>query len=87
MTTVLCVIAARYGFRQKGGPHVDMLAPARAWLTEKLHGAERGQGSIEYVLLILGCVLFLIAAAILLQGMLSSAVSSIESWAGTVGPP
>jgi uncharacterized protein (UPF0333 family) len=66
---------------------VGLVTYAWAWLTERLHRAERGQGSIEYVLLILGCVLFLIAAAILLNGMLGSAVTAISSWANTVGPP
>ena len=66
---------------------MNLLMCIRSWLAEKIHCEQRGQGSIEYVLLILGCVLFLIAAAILLQGMLSSAVSSITSWANTVGPP
>jgi len=61
--------------------------PVWAWLTNKLHRAERGQGSIEYVLLILGCVLFLIAAAILLKDMLGSAVTAISIWANGVGPP
>jgi uncharacterized protein (UPF0333 family) len=66
---------------------VDLLLRAWARLTAKLPRAERGQGSIEYVLLILGCVLFLIAAAILLKDMLGSAVTAISSWANTVGPP
>jgi len=66
---------------------VDLLAHVRAWLSERLHRVQRGQGSIEYVLLILGCVLFLIAAAILLKDMLGSAVTAISSWANTVGPP
>lgn len=59
----------------------------QTWLTEKLHRANRGQGSIEYVLLILGCVLFLVAAAILLKNVLGAAVTTISSWANTVGPP
>ena len=59
----------------------------QTWLTEKLHRARQGQGSIEYVLLILGCVLFLVAAAILLKNVLGTAVTSISSWANTVGPP
>ena len=66
---------------------MDLFMYVRAWLAEKLDRAERGQGSIEYVLLILGCVLFLIAAAILLKNMLGSAVTAISSWANTVGPP
>ncbi len=66
---------------------MDLFMYIQAWLAEKLHRAERGQGSIEYVLLILGCVLFLIAAAILLKDMLGSAVTAISSWANSVGPP
>jgi Flp pilus assembly pilin Flp len=72
--------------RRKEGA-MDLFTYVRAWLAERLVRAERGQGSIEYVLLILGCVLFLIAAAILLKGMLAGAVTAISSWANTVGPP
>ena len=66
---------------------MDLITYMQAWLAEKLNRGQRGQGSIEYVLLILGCVLFLIAAAILLKGMLASAVTAISSWATGVGPP
>lgn len=66
---------------------MDLLARVGTWLIGKLRRADRGQGSIEYVLLILGCVLFLVAAAILLQNVLGSAVTAISSWANTVGPP
>ena len=66
---------------------MDLLLRAWAQLTGKHPGGERGQGSIEYVLLILGCVLFLVAAAILLKDMLGGAVTAISSWANTVGPP
>ncbi len=64
-----------------------LMTYVRVWLAEKLHRPELGQTAIEYVLIILGCVLFLIAAAILLKDMLGSAVTAISSWANTVGPP
>ncbi len=66
---------------------MDLLTYVRAWLAEKFQREEWGQTAIEYVLLILGCVLFLVAAAILLKGMLGNAVSAITSWAAGVGPP
>lgn len=58
-----------------------------AWLAAGLHRSERGQGTVEYVLLILGVVLFLIVAALALQGVLSGAISSISSWMGAQNPP
>jgi len=48
---------------------------------------ERGQGTVEYVLLILGVVLFLIVAALALQGVLSGAISKISSWMAGQNPP
>lgn len=60
---------------------------ALAWLAAGLHRNERGQGTVEYVLLILGVVLFLIVAALALQGVLSGAISSISSWMGAQNPP
>ena len=60
---------------------------ARAWLSNKLRLDERGQGTVEYVLLILGVVLFLIVAALALQGVLSGAISKISSWMGLQNPP
>ncbi len=66
---------------------MNLLTYVRAWLAEKFQREEWGQTAIEYVLLILGCVLFLIATAILLSNMLGNAVSAITSWANTVGPP
>ena len=59
----------------------------QAWLADKLGWDERGQGTVEYVLLILGVVLFLIVAAFALQGVLSGAISKISSWIGTQNPP
>ena len=57
------------------------------WLAGKLHRDEQGQGTVEYVLLILGVVLFLIVAALALQDVLSGAISKISSWIGTQNPP
>jgi uncharacterized protein (UPF0333 family) len=59
----------------------------QAWLTSKLHLDDHGQGTVEYVLLILGVVLFLIVAALALQGVLSGAISAISSWMGAQNPP
>ena len=64
-----------------------MFTFVRAWLTSKLHRDERGQGTVEYVLLILGVVLFLLVAAFALQGVLSSAISKISSWMAGQNPP
>lgn len=60
---------------------------AQAWLMNKLNRDERGQGTVEYVLLILGVVLFLLVAAFALQGVLSSAISKISSWMAGQNPP
>ncbi len=59
----------------------------RAWLIERLHLDEKGQGTTEYVLLILGCVFFLIAATFLMRAYLTTAVTAIGTWIGLVGPP
>jgi Flp pilus assembly pilin Flp len=59
----------------------------QAWLAGKLNLDEQGQGTVEYVLLILGVVLFLIVAALALQGVLSGAISKISSWMGAQNPP
>ena len=59
----------------------------QAWLARQLRLDERGQGTVEYVLLILGVVLFLIVAALALQGVLSGAISAISSWMGGQNPP
>jgi uncharacterized protein (UPF0333 family) len=66
---------------------MQMLRFVQAWLAYKLGGAVRGQGTVEYILLILGVVLFLIVAALALQGVLSGAISKISSWIGTQNPP
>ena len=64
-----------------------MLSFLRLWLTSKLTLDERGQGTVEYVLLILGVVLFLIVAALALQDVLSAAISKISSWMAGQNPP
>ena len=63
------------------------LSFVQTWLMSKLHRDERGQGTTEYVLLILGVVLFLIVAAFALQGVLSGAISKISSWMAGQNPP
>ena len=63
------------------------LCYARAWLMERLHRDEAGQGTTEYVLIILGTVLFLIAATFLMRDFLTAAVTAIGTWIGFVGPP
>ncbi|HKX19116.1 MAG TPA: class III signal peptide-containing protein [bacterium] len=64
-----------------------MLSFLRVWLASKLNLDERGQGTVEYVLLILGVVLFLLVAAFALQDVLSSAISKISSWMNGQNPP
>ncbi|HKX16757.1 MAG TPA: hypothetical protein VJT33_01940 [bacterium] len=58
-----------------------------ASLSGRLHRDEQGQGTVEYVLLILGVVLFLLVAAFALQGVLSNAIVSISSWIAGQNPP
>jgi len=62
-----------------------MLAYLRAWLAE-VRG-ERGAAATEYVLLILGVVLFMIVAAFGLRDVLTVAVTAISTWIGSVAPP
>ena len=64
---------------------MEVLAYLRTWLAVKLD--ERGAAATEYVLLILGVVLFMIVAAFGLQGVLVTAVASISSWIGSISPP
>ena len=66
---------------------MSMLMYARAWLLNKLHRDEAGQGVVEYVLITLGVSLFLIFAAIALRGVLTAAVTAIGTWIASVGPP
>ena len=59
---------------------MHVLQFAQAWLVSKLKRDEHGQGTVEYVLLILGVVLFLIVAALALQGVLNGAIDKISTW-------
>ena len=59
----------------------------QTWLATRLHKDERGQGTTEYVLLILGVVLFLIVAALALQGILNSAIDKISTWISQQNAP
>ena len=60
---------------------------AQAWFAGKLGLDEHGQGTVEYVLLILGVALFLVVAAFAIQGVLSTSISKISSWMGIQAPP
>jgi hypothetical protein len=64
-----------------------MLEYAKAWLAEKLSRDERGQTATEYVLVILGVVLFLVFAAFALNGVLGSAINNIQTWINSVKTP
>ena len=58
---------------------MHQIAYLEAWLTDRLHRDERGQGTTEYVLLILGVVLFLVVAALALQGILNGAIDQVSA--------
>ena len=60
---------------------------AKAWLSERLYQGEAGQTATEYVLVILGVVLFLVFAAFALNGILGTATNAIKNWVTTVSPP
>ena len=64
-----------------------MLEYAKAWLAEKLNRDERGQTATEYVLVILGVVLFLVFAAFALNGILGGATNAIKNWVTSVSAP
>lgn len=64
-----------------------MFTFVRAWLLSRLHREERGQGTAEYVLLMLGVVLFLLVAAFAVQDVLNGPVSKVSSWIGDQNPP
>ena len=66
----------------------QVVCKAKSWLDAKLARLnEKGQATSEYVLLILGVVLFLIVAAFALRGALSGAVTAITNWIAGVTPP
>ena len=64
-----------------------MLEYANAWLAERLDRDEGGQTATEYVLVILGVVLFLVFAAFALNGILGRATNSIKNWVTSITTP
>ena len=64
-----------------------LITSLQAWLASRLHRDEGGQGTTEYVLLILSVVLFLIVAAFALQGVLNGPISRISTWIGSQSAP
>lgn len=64
-----------------------MFTFVQAWLMNKLNGHDRGQSTVEYVILILGVVLFLLVAAFALDGLMNSPVSKASSWISGQNPP
>jgi len=60
---------------------------AQTWLLSKLHRKENGQGTVEYVLIILGVVLFLVLAAYALRNVLGGSVSKTSTWIGSQNAP
>jgi Flp pilus assembly pilin Flp len=64
-----------------------MLEYANAWLAERLDRDEAGQTATEYVLVILGVVLFLVFAAFALNGILGGATNSIKNWVTSITTP
>jgi len=66
---------------------MPMLEYVKTWLLGKCKGDESGQTATEYVLVILGVVLFLVFAAFALNGILGSATNAIQNWINQVSPP
>jgi hypothetical protein len=60
---------------------------AKRWLVAKLNLDEEGQTATEYVLVILGVVLFLVFAAFALNGILGGATNAIKNWVTSVSAP
>lgn len=54
---------------------------------EALHQEKRGQGSIEYVLLIMAVVLFIIATTFLLRDVLSAAIAAAQTYITSLTAP
>ncbi len=63
------------------------MVAVQGWVAAVLHSDERGAAATEYVLLILGVVLFMIIAAFGLRDVLNNAVSAIGNWINSVNPP
>jgi Flp pilus assembly pilin Flp len=66
---------------------MPVLEYVKTWLLRKFRGDESGQTATEYVLVILGVVLFLVFAAFALNGILGSATNAIQNWINSVAPP
>ena len=64
-----------------------MVTFGQAWLMKKLGGDDRGQSTVEYVMLILGVVLFLLVAAFALDGLMNTPISKASSWISGQNPP
>ena len=60
---------------------------ANAWLAKRLNMDEVGQTATEYVLVILGVVLFLVFAAFALNGILGGATNAIMNWVTSISTP
>jgi Flp pilus assembly pilin Flp len=60
---------------------------ANAWLAKRLNMDEVGQTATEYVLVILGVVLFLVFAAFALNGILGGATNAIKNWVTSISTP
>jgi hypothetical protein len=60
---------------------------ARAWLAKRLTMDEVGQTATEYVLVILGVVLFLVFAAFALNDILGGATNAIKNWVTSISTP
>ena len=58
-----------------------------AWLRSKLNWDDRGQSTVEYVMMILGVVLFLLLATFALRGVMTSSISKTSSWISGQNPP
>jgi hypothetical protein len=66
---------------------MPMLEFANAWLAERRSRDEAGQTATEYVLVILGVVLFLVFAAFALNDILGGATNAIKNWVTSVSTP
>jgi Flp pilus assembly pilin Flp len=71
----------------QGRSSMHMLEYANAWLAERLDRDEAGQTATEYVLVILGVVLFLVFAAFALNDILGGATNSIKNWVTSITTP
>ena len=66
---------------------MPVLEYVKSWLLPKVKGDEAGQTATEYVLVILGVVLFLVFAAFALNGILGGATNAIKNWVTSVSAP